>query len=130
MKDGLGEPQSLLLLGGTSEIGLATARSLVARRTRTVILAGRRTDALETAADQLRSLGARRVEALPFDADDTGSHAAFAERAFTGFGDIDVVLLAFGVLDDQRLAEERTEEAVTLLRTNMVGAASIGLHVA
>ncbi len=36
MKDAFGTPQSLLILGGTSEIALATARRLVARRTRTV----------------------------------------------------------------------------------------------
>lgn len=41
MKDAFGAPQSLLVLGGTSEIGLATARRLIARRTRTVWLAGR-----------------------------------------------------------------------------------------
>ena len=130
MKDALGEPQSLLLLGGTSDIGLATARSLVARRARTVVLAGRRPDALESSARELRSLGAGRVEILAFNADDTDSHADFARRAFAGYGDIDVVLLAFGVLGDQRLAEERPEEAVSLLCTNMVGAASVGLHAA
>ncbi|MDV9203034.1 decaprenylphospho-beta-D-erythro-pentofuranosid-2-ulose 2-reductase, partial [Streptomyces sp. Wh19] len=41
MKDAFGAPQSLLVLGGTSEIALATARRLIALRTRTVRLAGR-----------------------------------------------------------------------------------------
>ena len=130
MKDALGFPQSLLVLGGTSEIGLATARALMAHRTRTVVLAGRRPGALEAAAQELRSLGAALVETLDFDADDTASHAAFAERAFTCCGDMDVVLLAFGVLGDQRQAEEDPERAVALLRTNLEGAASVGLHVA
>ena len=130
MKDALGRPQSLLLLGGTSEIGLATARTLVAGRTRTVLLAGRHLDALEKAAEGVREAGAERVEVLAFDADDTQSHAAFAEHAFSHYGDIDVVLLAFGVLGDQRMAEDDPEEAVALLRTNLVGAASVGLHVA
>ncbi len=130
MKDALGQPQSLLLLGGTSEIGLATARALVSRRTRTVLLAGRRPDALEDAADELRAAGGERVEVLAFDADDTLSHAAFADRAFSHYGDIDVVLLAFGVLGDQRLAEDDPERAVAVLRTNLVGAASVGLHAA
>ncbi|MDQ4098822.1 MAG: SDR family NAD(P)-dependent oxidoreductase, partial [Actinomycetota bacterium] len=106
------------------------ARALVARRTRTVVLAGRRPPALEAAAGELRTAGAERVEVLGFDADDTASHAAFAEDAFSHYGDIDVVLLAFGVLGDQRQAEEVPEKAVALLRTNLVGAASIGLHAA
>lgn len=130
MKDALGQPQSLLLLGGTSEIGLATARALVSRRTQTVLLAGRRLEALEKAAGNLRAAGASRVEVLPFDADDTVSHAAFADRAFSHYGDIDLVLVAFGVLGDQRVAEDDPERAVALLRTNLVGAASIGLHAA
>jgi decaprenylphospho-beta-D-erythro-pentofuranosid-2-ulose 2-reductase len=130
VKDALGHPQSLLLLGGTSEIGLATARALVARRTRTVVLAGRRPSALEAAAADLREAGAGRVEVVDFDADDTASHAAFADHAFSSYGDIDVVLLAFGVLGDQRRAEERPETAVALLHTNLVGAASVGLHAA
>ncbi len=130
MRDGLGAPQSLLLLGGTSEIGLATARSLVARRTRTVLLAGRPSPALETSAGELRRLGAQTVEVLPFDADDTGTHSALVDRAFTAHGDIDVVLLAFGVLGDQHRAEEDPEQAVAVLRTNLVGAASVGVCVA
>ena len=130
MKDAFGSPQSLLLLGGTSEIGLATARALLARRTRTVVLAGRRPTALEERATELRRLGAERVETLEFDADDTASHASFAEQAFGGYGDIDAVLLAFGVLGDQRLAEDDPETAVAMLRTNLLGAVSVGLHAA
>ncbi len=130
MRDALGSPQSVLILGGSSEIGLATARALVAERARTVVLAGRRPDALQGPTDELVALGADRVETLAFDADDTASHRDFADRAFTGYGDIDVVLLAFGVLGDQRQAEEDPEKAVAVLRTNLVGAASVGLHAA
>jgi decaprenylphospho-beta-D-erythro-pentofuranosid-2-ulose 2-reductase len=130
MKDALGSPQSLLLLGGTSEIGLATARLLVSRRTRAVVLAGRRPASLEGPAAELRSLGAERLEILAFDADDTASHADFVDRAFTALGDMDVTLLAFGLLGDQRVVEDDPEQAVALLHTNLVGAASLGLHVA
>ncbi|MDQ4092671.1 MAG: decaprenylphospho-beta-D-erythro-pentofuranosid-2-ulose 2-reductase, partial [Actinomycetota bacterium] len=41
MIDAVGNPQSLLLLGGTSEIGLAVAERFVRDRTRRVVLAGR-----------------------------------------------------------------------------------------
>ncbi len=109
MRDALGSPQSVLVLGGTSDIGLATARALVARRARTVVLAGRRPDALEEAAAELRRLGAERVETVAFDADDTASHGTFAADVFSRFGDIDVVLVAFGVLGDQARAEAHPE---------------------
>ena len=129
MNDGLGWPQSVLVLGGASDIALATVRRLVAARARTVVLAGRRPEALEDAAADLRGLGAERVEAVPFDADDTASHGAFADDVFTRFGDIDVVLVAFGVLGRQDECEGDPQAAVDLLRTNFVGAASVGLHL-
>jgi len=120
----------VLVLGGGSDIGLATARAFVARRARTVILAARRPEALDGAVADLRRVGADHVEAVHFDADDIGSHEAFARDVFSRHGDIDLVLVAFGVLGDQTVSEENPETAAAVLTTNFVGAASIGLHVA
>lgn len=125
MKDAFGAPQSLLVLGGTSEIGLATARRLVARRTRTVWLAGRPSPALTAAADSLRALGAE-VHTVPFDALDTATHEERLGRPFTE-GDIDMVLLAFGVLGDQERDESDPLAAVRVAQTNYTGAVSAGL---
>ncbi|MFD3336594.1 decaprenylphospho-beta-D-erythro-pentofuranosid-2-ulose 2-reductase [Streptomyces sp. NPDC058700] len=125
MKDAFGAPQSLLVLGGTSEIGLATARRLIARRTRTVWLAGRPSPALTAAADSLRALGAD-VRTVPFDALDTESHEERLGKIFTE-GDIDMVLLAFGVLGDQARDESDPVAAVRVARTNYIGAVSAGL---
>ena len=47
MEDALGNPQSALVLGGGSDIALATLRLLIDRRLRTVVLAGRSTEQLE-----------------------------------------------------------------------------------
>ena len=41
MIDALGAPQSLLVLGGTSDIALTTARRMAADRTHRIVLAGR-----------------------------------------------------------------------------------------
>ncbi|MEU6950007.1 decaprenylphospho-beta-D-erythro-pentofuranosid-2-ulose 2-reductase [Streptomyces sp. NPDC046332] len=125
MKDAFGTPQSLLLLGGTSEIGLATARRLIARRTRTVWLAGRPSPALTAAADSLRALGAD-VRTVPFDALDTESHEERLGKIFTE-GDIDMVLLAFGILGDQAHDEADPLAAVKVAQTNYTGAVSAGL---
>ncbi|MFF5975909.1 decaprenylphospho-beta-D-erythro-pentofuranosid-2-ulose 2-reductase [Streptomyces sp. NPDC012769] len=125
MKDAFGAPQSLLVLGGTSEIGLATARRLIARRTRTVWLAGRPSPALTAAADSLRALGAE-VHTVPFDALDTGSHEERLGKLFTE-GDIDMVLLAFGVLGDQERDEADPLAAVRVAQTNYTGAVSASL---
>ncbi|MGW9135702.1 decaprenylphospho-beta-D-erythro-pentofuranosid-2-ulose 2-reductase [Streptomyces sp. NPDC055681] len=125
MKDAFGAPQSLLLLGGTSRIGLATARRLIARRTRTVWLAGRPSPGLESAAAELRDLGAY-VRTVDFDALDSESHETALGKIFTE-GDIDMVLLAFGILGDQERDEEEPLSAVRVAQTNYTGAVSAGL---
>ncbi|MFI5630966.1 decaprenylphospho-beta-D-erythro-pentofuranosid-2-ulose 2-reductase [Streptomyces sp. NPDC051664] len=125
MKDAFGAPQSLLLLGGTSRIGLATARRLIARRTRTVWLAGRPSPGLESAAAELRALGAH-VRTVDFDALDSESHETALGKVFTE-GDIDMVLLAFGILGDQERDEEEPLSAVRVAQTNYTGAVSAGL---
>ncbi|MCZ4120686.1 decaprenylphospho-beta-D-erythro-pentofuranosid-2-ulose 2-reductase [Streptomyces sp. H39-S7] len=136
MKDAFGAPQSLLILGGTSEIALATARRLIARRTRTVYLAGRPSPALDAAAEHLRSLGAD-AHAVSFDALDTGSHEEVLGKLFWGYGghspergaegDIDMVLVAFGVLGDQARDEREPLSAVQVAQVNYTGAVSASL---
>ena len=125
MKDAFGLPQSLLVLGGTSEIALAVTRRLIARRTRTVWLAGRPSPALEEAAGQLRGLGAD-VHTVAFDALDPASHEAVLGKVFAE-GDVDMVLLAFGLLGDQARDEREPEAAVRVAQTNYTGAVSAGL---
>lgn len=116
MKDALGEVQSLLVLGGTSEIGLATARALVERRARTVVLAARDPGRVDPAP--LLAAGAERVEAIRFDAVDTASHVASIDEAFSLAGDVDLALVAFGVLGEE-------DDPVSVLQVNTVGAASV-----
>ncbi|HEV2636816.1 MAG TPA: decaprenylphospho-beta-D-erythro-pentofuranosid-2-ulose 2-reductase [Actinocrinis sp.] len=125
MKDSLGGVQSLLILGGTSDIALATARVMVAGKTRRVILAGRPSERLDAAAEQLRALGAQ-VDTLAFDADDVDSHDKTLSAVFDG-GDIDVVLLAFGVLGNQASDEQDPVAAARIAQTNYVGAVSSSL---
>ncbi|GHB43776.1 short-chain dehydrogenase [Streptomyces viridiviolaceus] len=128
MKDAFGTPQSLLVLGGTSEIALATARRLIARRTRTVWLAGRPSPALDGAAERLRGLGAE-VHTVDFDALDPDSHESALGKVFAE-GDVDMVLLAFGILGDQAHDERDPAGAVRVAQTNYTGAVSAGLITA
>ncbi|MFF8956430.1 decaprenylphospho-beta-D-erythro-pentofuranosid-2-ulose 2-reductase [Streptomyces sp. NPDC014894] len=125
MKDAFGTPQSLLVLGGASEIGLAIARRLIARRARTVWLAGRPSAELEAAAEGLRALGAE-VRTAAFDALDPAAHEETLGKIFAE-GDIDLVLLAFGVLGDQANDEGDPPAAVRVAQTNYTGAVSAGL---
>lgn len=129
MRDAVGAVQSILVLGGTSDIGLAIAGRLAAPRQATVVLAGRDGAALQRAAEQARAAGAGVVETAAFDADDTATHDALADKLFAE-RDFDVVVLAAGVLGDQQVAEADAEVAVQVLHTNFVGCASIALCAA
>ncbi len=129
MRDTLGRVQSILVLGGTSEIALAITRALVARGGRRVVLAGRHVGrSAPGPTAELARLGAE-VETLEFDAADPAGHAAVIERAFAG-GDIDLVLVAFGVLGDQDAFDRDPVAAADAVTVNYVGAVSSGLAVA
>jgi decaprenylphospho-beta-D-erythro-pentofuranosid-2-ulose 2-reductase len=129
VKDALGSVQSLLVLGGGSEIGLATARSLVRGRTRTVILAARRPAELSQAAAALLEAGARSVERVEFHATDLQGHEALVNGIFDRDEDIDVVLVAFGVLGDPDGDWADADAARSLIETNFAGAVSVILPI-
>lgn len=121
-------PRSLLVLGGTSEIALATVRRLIARGARTVRLAGRPSPALDQAARSLRALGAD-VRTVAFDALGPESHEPVIGEEFAE-GGVDLVLLAFGILGDQAHDEREPLRAVRVAQTNYTGAVSAGLVAA
>lgn len=124
MRDALGSVQSVLVLGGGSDIARATVRALVADRTRTVVLAARDPARLDGEVDALRAAGAETVEAVAFDADDVASHAGVLGDVFERHGDVDLVLVAFGVLGDQEALKRDPDAAVAHVHTNFTGAVS------
>ena len=131
MRDALGAVQTVLVLGGTSEIGLAIASELARPRRAVVVLAGRDETALKAAAAPLTEAGAGRVEVIPFDATDFAAHeSALEEAAQRAGGDLDVVIVAFGLLGDQGADEAGGDGAVRVATTNYVGAVSAGLAAA
>ena len=131
MKDALGTVQSVLILGGSSDIGVAIAKKLCAPRNATVILAGRNETSLEKSAQEVRSSGAGRVEVMQFDACDTGSHQGVMTKAVElAGGDLDVIVVAFGLLGDQEADEQGGDEAALLASTNYTGTVTVGLAAA
>jgi decaprenylphospho-beta-D-erythro-pentofuranosid-2-ulose 2-reductase len=130
MNDAHGSPQTVLVFGATSDIARAVLARLAARRARTVVLAGRDPDGLQAVAEELRGAGVTAVETVAFEAADTDAHAALVDGVFARHGDIDLVLVAFGVLGDQAALETDPAAAVRLVRVNYVAAVSVGLAVA
>jgi decaprenylphospho-beta-D-erythro-pentofuranosid-2-ulose 2-reductase len=128
--DALGAPQSVLVLGATSDIAAATVtRFAAAGRLRRAVLAARDPDALSVVAGHAHALGVRDVVQVPLEASDPDSVEAAVSAGFAG-GDIDVVLVAFGVLPDQQRALARPDLAVCAAQVNFVGASVAALHAA
>jgi decaprenylphospho-beta-D-erythro-pentofuranosid-2-ulose 2-reductase len=126
--DALGNVDRVLLLGGTSEIGLAVTCELLGGRSGQVVLAARSGPRAAQAAEDLRLAG-HAVSSLDFDAEDVGSHPDVAMRAFAA-GDVDVVVVAFGLLGDQEEAWRDHAAAVRLATVNYTGAVSMGVLAA
>ncbi|WP_028934754.1 decaprenylphospho-beta-D-erythro-pentofuranosid-2-ulose 2-reductase [Pseudonocardia spinosispora] len=129
MIDAVGNPQSVLVLGGTSEIGLAIVRRFAkGGRPLRVVLAARPSPRLTEAVASLEQSGCA-VETHAFSATDTGSHAEVIGKAFAG-GDIDIAVVAFGLLGDAEQAWQSVDIAVELATVNYTAAVSCGVALA
>ena len=127
--DATGNPQTILLLGGTSEIGLAICARYLRNAKARVILACMPGDPLrESAEAQMRDAGASAVEVIDFDAIDTDSHPAVIEKAW-GNGDVDVAIVAFGLLGDAEELWQNQRKAVQIADINYTAAVSVGVLV-
>src|SRR3954452_10086583 len=103
MMDALGVPQTILLLGGTSDIALAITRRYATIRhdqgsTLRVLLAARPGERRDAALAELTEAGCA-VTALDFEATDAGSRETVIEQAFAD-GDVALAVVAFGILGD------------------------------
>ncbi|CAN5385802.1 decaprenylphospho-beta-D-erythro-pentofuranosid-2-ulose 2-reductase [soil metagenome] len=142
MQNALGEIQTIAVFGGTSEIGLAVARRLITPATRTVVLACRDTEAGAVAAATLEAHPGEvvpgadvpgadvTVEVVAFDAADVDTHAAVVAEITSTVGDLDVAVLAFGVLGDQATDDGDPAAAAAAVHVNYTGAVSTGLVLA
>lgn len=103
----------VLLIGGTSEIGLAILTALPLSPATEVLLAGRDTDRLKVAAAALPC----RATVLRYDATEPGGGPALAAEALRD-GPVDLVISAAGVLTPQERLDEAPNEAAVLIETN------------
>ena len=129
MLDAVGTPQSLLLLGGTSDIAMAVARRYAAGgRALRVVLAARPTERRTAAAAELTGLGCEVTE-VDLEAREPASHPGTIEAAFAG-GDIDVAVVAFGLLGDPEQAWTDADLALELAEVNYVAPVHLGVLLA
>lgn len=127
MIDATGNPQTVLLLGGTSEIGLAIVKEYLAKQPLRVVLGMQPGDELSGATvEALKAAGATDVDVLDFDAVDFDSHPGVIDAAWR-IADIDVAIVAFGLLGDPEQLWQDQAMAVRAAQVNYTGAVSVGV---
>jgi len=121
----------VLLLGGTSEIGLEILAALNLPARAEVLLAGRDEQRLAAAGKALaeKTLGAKAtgekaeccpVRTLHYDATALDTHQAVIDAAFAA-GDVDLVISAAGILTPQDELDQDPLSAGRLVETNFTG---------
>ncbi len=112
----LGRPARVLLLGGTSEIGLAIVAALRAPANTQVVLAGRDEARLTAAGKELPFEAAT----VSFDALALDLHKNFIDEIFAE-GPVDLVIAATGILTPQARLDNDPLLAAHLIETNFTG---------
>ncbi len=120
--------ERVLLVGGTSEIGLAITRRLSPEGGGRTFLLGRDPARLQDALAALERDGGAGGEVGVVDANDLDSHGPAVAGAFERMGGFDVVVLAVGVLGAQRGLDAEPAEADAVMRVNFAGCGSLLLH--
>jgi decaprenylphospho-beta-D-ribofuranose 2-oxidase len=125
---GRGTTQQVLLIGGSSEIGVAIVRRLAADGPVRPYLIGRDRARLGEALATLERDGCKDGAVDVVDATDLDGHAGAIARAFEHGGRFDVVVLAVGVLGAQQALDADPEVVADVMRVNFDGAGSLLWH--
>ncbi|OBA57654.1 short-chain dehydrogenase [Mycobacterium sp. 1100029.7] len=125
--DAVGNPQTILLLGGTSEIGLAICERYLQNAHARIVLAAMPGDpGRDAAVAQMKAAGARSVELIDFEATASDTHPKMIDAAFAN-GDVDVAIVAFGILGDAEELWQNQHKAVLAAEINYTAAVSVGV---
>lgn len=112
---------NLLILGASSDIGQAIADEFASNGW-SIQLAGRKPEALESKANDIKVRSNVETRTLAFDATDTASHEAFVASLNPM---PDLVVCNFGYLGNEDEAKASTEAAEKFIATNFTGAVTV-----
>lgn len=117
-------PKNILILGATSAIVQAIARKFATPET-TFMLVARDPDKLSAVAIDLRERFRCSVDEKVLDLADSSEHAELLRTARKSLGQIDLVLIAYGVLPDQQTVQDDVESVLDSLNVNFSSAVSL-----
>ena len=120
MKDALGEVQSVLVLGGTSDIAVATARKIVSRRGARVVLAARNESKLRDVVDA-HPEWREQLEAVPTDVTRDEDVQRLVNNTIEKFGRIDILVNNAGIGMRARFTDMPLADVRSLMEVNVYG---------
>lgn len=113
----MNDMKKVLIIGATSAIAEATARSFASRGNHLFLLA-RNAERLDSLLKDLRVRGAGSAQGSVFDANALHDHERLLSEAMDTLGGLDIVLIAHGTLGDQKACESSVESTLQELQTN------------
>ena len=114
----------VLILGATSPIARALALRFVFDGARLYLAARNAEEARRVAEDVSVRAGMSALSGT-FDASDFASHDEFIRNAATQLGGLDGVVVCFGTLGDEDVAQTDPGEALATIHQNFTGAVSL-----
>jgi decaprenylphospho-beta-D-erythro-pentofuranosid-2-ulose 2-reductase len=125
VRDAVGRFRTAAVFGGNSDIAVAIVRAFATDGLERAVLAVR-DPANAPGADALRGHPGLHTSATAFDADATDTHPQAVDAVLNALAphDLDVAIVAFGLLGDEQ-AKHDPAAAVRLARTNFTGAVSV-----
>jgi decaprenylphospho-beta-D-erythro-pentofuranosid-2-ulose 2-reductase len=127
MLNGFQSPQTVALLGATSEIGESILRHLPLENLNTCYLAARDPAKASTSLKDLLPAHAELV-AVNFHAEKTQTHGQVVDQLFA-YGDLDIAIIAAGTLGHDPELDD-VANALNMMNVNYVGSAHLMLLIA
>jgi decaprenylphospho-beta-D-erythro-pentofuranosid-2-ulose 2-reductase len=110
---------NIVIVGATSAIAQATARSLCEKKP-SFLLVGRNRERLDQLAEDLRVRGADSVFVHVAAFDEIQNSGNVLQAAISQLGTVDTILMAHGILPDQTEVEKNSIQLQTLFAINCV----------
>ncbi len=114
----------IAILGATSAIAHEAAKCF-AKDNAEFFLVGRSQEKLETIANDLKVRGAKRVDTFAVDLADLERHQALFDATQATLEHIDVLLIAYGTLGDQKRCEQSVTETLKEFTNNCTSVLSL-----
>ena len=114
----------VLIIGATSAIAEHCARIWAAKGD-ALFLVARNEERVQTIADDLKVRGASEVTAYCTDLNEMDQHSQMLDAADEAMNGIDIVLIGYGTLSNQKTCELSVEETLAEIQTNALSTVSL-----